>query len=244
MEIDARRMDRAFTNLRAIIQVKESSDSAWKEVTNVTSVSRNGLSLTLSRPCTVGRLVNVVLPMPKECRSYDHAQELYQVVGIVQYCNPSNVDGVQVFHAGLGLIGKEVPPSFIENPGQNYRISGMTSIGLWSVTEAVSQFKHRRNPRHWVSLPVTVSLIHRKDEPVRTEKTATRNVSLTGMSISTKLRVDVGNKVRIACEPLDFHAIAIVRAVKQQTDGSVTMHVELDGHRFPVDKIAPASPTS
>ena len=71
-----RRVPRVSTELKTIVQVKESLEESWKEITAVTTVSRNGAGFTLSRKCEVGRLVSLVLPMPDELRAYNRSEEL------------------------------------------------------------------------------------------------------------------------------------------------------------------------
>jgi hypothetical protein len=235
-----RRSDRAVANLKTIVQVREDAENGWKEVTKVTTVARNGVGFTLKRPCTVGKLVNLILPMPPEYRVYDEDRDLYQIAGIVQHCNAATVGGERVFHIGIGLVGKEFPPSFEQNPAQNFRIVGTQENGLWAIAEAASQFKNRKHPRYWVTLPATVALIHREDEIIRKEDTFTKNVSTGGVSVRTALNARIGDKVRIACPPLDFHAIAIVRNIKKEDDRTATLHLEFDGQTFPVDRVMPA----
>src|SRR3982751_3227499 len=148
---DERQVERAPAELNAVVQVKESQDEMWKEFTEVRSVSRNGAGFCLSRPCEVGRLVKMVMPLEPDLRAYDQDKELYPVMGIVQYCNAATVNGQTVYHVGTGFVGKNVPDSFKKNPTQSYRIGGMTKDGLWQIVEADSQFKSRKDTRYWIN---------------------------------------------------------------------------------------------
>ena len=235
-----RSIDRASTSLKAIIQIRESHTNAWKEVSRVTSASGNGLGLTLSRPYPVGRLVNLVLPMPRELRAYDREEDLYQINGIIQYCNSGLADGRNVYHIGIGLIGKDVPESFESDPQQNYRISGMTKSGFWAITEAATEFKVRKNLRYWLTIPVTLALIHREDEGMQREETFTKNVSSSGVAVSSRLNARVGDRLRFACSSLDFHAIAVVRNRGEDVGSFTTLNLEFDGHQFPMERVMPA----
>jgi hypothetical protein len=239
-EVEFRNGERLVSSLKAIVQVKETNETIWKEVTKVTTVSRNGVGFSLSRPCTVGRLVNLILPMPVEYRAHDLNEELYNVIGIIQYCNAGKSGGERIYHIGVGLVGPQVPESFRSDPRQNYRITGMQPNGLWSITEAASQFKVRKNPRYFITLPTTIGLIHR-DDAVKSEDTFTRNVSLAGASVTTSLSVRVGEKVRFACPALDFYAIAVVRNFIRDSEQTSTLHLEFDGRQFPTEYILPAS---
>jgi hypothetical protein len=236
-EADHRQAPRVATELKAVVQIKDGSDEIFKEITSVSTVSRNGAGFSLSRSCPVGRLVTIVLPLPKELRAYDHENDLYPVMGIVQYCNEGMIGTKKVFHVGVGFIGKTIPDSFRKNPTQNYRITGMNTDGLWEITESVSEFKNRKKPRHWISFPVTISLIHKEERSITREETFTKNVGAGGVSVTSSLSAVAGDKVKFACKPLDFYAIAIVRNVKSDTEGVSTLHLQFLGEEFPIDKI-------
>ena len=237
---DDRWIDRAAAELKAIVQVKEDADNTWKEVTKVKSVSRNGAGFTLSRPCSVGRLITLVLPLETKLRAYDQNKDLYPVMGIVQYCNAATVDEQMVYHVGVGFVGKKVPESFKNDPTQSFRIAGMNKEGLWEISEAETQFKKRKDRRYWIAIGVTISLIRQAARSVVKEETFTRNVSASGLSIACKLDAAIGDKVKIACRELDFYAVAVVRNAKKGKDDSPTLHVELIENEFPIDKLIAA----
>jgi hypothetical protein len=232
-----RRVDRADSELRTIVQVKESDTETWKEVTKVTTVSRNGAGFSLPRPVVVGRLITLVMPLAPDLRAYDEDKELYPVLGLVQYCNKGMVDGKAVYHIGVGFIGKNIPDSFKANPAQSYRISGMKKDGLWEVTEAESQFKNRKQPRYWISLPVTISLLQRAEQPIAREETYTQNIAAGGVSVPCSLAAGVGDKVKFACKEIDFYAVAIVRNRKVPSNESPTLHLQFVDAELPVDKV-------
>ena len=236
---DSRRAPRLSTALKTIVQVKESNDESWKEVTAVTTVSRNGAGFTLSRKCEVGRLVSLVLPMPDEFRVYNKNEELYPVLGLVQHCNPVTVDGQTVYHIGVGFVGKEMPASFKENPKQNYRFCGMNADGLWLITEANTSFKARKNARFWKSIEITISQM-KKDKGESAKQTAkTKDISSSGVSVPCSLDIKVGDKVKIASKQFDFYAIAEVRNRKESKDAGQppTLHLQFIDEEFPMNKI-------
>ncbi len=236
-EPEHRMIDSAPAELKTIIQVKESSDETWKEVTKVITVSRNGAGFTLTRPCVVGRLVTLVMPLDTELRAYDKKKDVYPVMAIIQYCNASTVDGEIVYHVGVGFVGKKIPDSFKADPTQSYRISGMKKDGLWSITEAESQFKNRRQPRYWISIPVTISLLQKAANSGAKEETFTKNICAGGVSAVCSLDANVGEKVKFACKELDFYSIAIVRNRKVQKNEVPTIHLEFVDNEFPIEEV-------
>lgn len=234
-----RKVERVSSELRTIVQVREGDGETWKEVVTVSTVSRNGAGFSLSRPIIVGRLVTLVMPLDPDLRAYDFDKEVYPVMGIVQHCSRASVEGENVYHVGVGFIGKEVPDSFKADPTQNFRITGMNKDGLWSVAEAASQFKKRRQPRFWVGIGVTISLLQKAENSGAKEETHTVNIAAGGASVACSLEASVGEKVKFACKPLDFYSIAIVRNRKVQTDAPTTLHLEFVDSEFPVEKIGP-----
>ena len=232
--------ERIPTILRTIVQVKESDGKSWKEVTDVTTVSRNGAGFTLARPCVVGRLITLVMPLDPELRAYDLDSEVYPVMGIVQYCNAGNVDGVAVFHVGVGFVGKQIPASFKSNPEQSYRINGMTKEGLWEISEADSPFKNRTQPRYWISMGIMISLIQQAEKSIAKEETFTQNIGSGGVSVASTLSANIGDKVKVAVKELDFYAIAVVRNRKTSGEKTPTLHLEFVDAKFPIERIIKA----
>lgn len=237
---ESRRVDRADSELKTIVQVKDGNGETWKEVTKVTTVSRNGAGFSLPRPVTVGRLLTLVMPLDPELRAYDEDKEVYPVLGLVQYCNQGKVNGETVYHVGVGFVGKNVPESFKADPTQSYRISGMRKDGLWEITEAESQFKNRKTPRYWISLPVTISLLQKAEQSGAREETFTKNISGGGVSVACSLVAAIGDKVKFACKEIDFYAVALVRNRKVGNNESPTLHLQFIDAELPVEKVIAA----
>lgn len=242
LSAEHRAVERVPSELRTIVQVKEGDGETWKEVTRVTTVSKNGAGFSLARPCSVGRLVTLVMPLDPALRAYDQDKDVYPVMGIVQHCNAATVDGETVYHVGVGFIGKEVPESFKTDPTQNFRIAGMTTDGLWKVTEVESQFKKRKQPRYWIGIGVTVSLLQRDFTgrvPVSSikEETFTVNVAAGGVSVACSLEARVGDKVKFACPAVNFYSMAVVRNRKIRKGELPTLHLQFVDAEFPIEKV-------
>lgn len=235
---DGRISPRLSTDLKTIVQVKESPNDSWKEVTAVSTVSKNGAGFTLSRRVEVGRLVSLVLPMPLEFRAYDENAELYPVLGLVQHVTESNIDGNVTYQVGVGFVGKEMPESFKNDPTQSYRFSGVAENGLWTITEANSTFKPRKNPRFWRSIELTISQLKRGRDDAAKATARSKDISASGLSVACNLEVEVGEKVKIACAAYDFYSIAEVRNRKASKDGrETTLHLQFIDEEFPMNKL-------
>jgi hypothetical protein len=219
------------------IWVRESDEVAWKEETEIISVSRTGAGFTSTRPCRVGRLVLLKTSLPSELRAYDHDAKIYSIIGLVQFCTESRIDGADLYNVGVGFIGKDAPNSFKKNPGQNYRITGAREDGLWVVKEADGPFKERKHPRYRVNVPVQITVVHDLDKTLNHDKAVTANVGQGGALVVTTLLGKVGEKVKFACEAVDFYSIAVIRGIRQNDKGPHLLHLQFLDGEFPVNRM-------
>ncbi len=243
---EARIVSRISIDLPTVVQIKESEKETWRGMTDIMTISRNGAGFTLPRPCAIGRIVRLVLPMPLELRAYDVSEELYPIMAVVQNCNKISDDSEGLYHVGVALIGKKVPESYLENPLQTYRINGMSEDGLWTVLEAQTPHKERKHTRYWAQLDVRLTLLDKDTRQVTKETTTTRNVGFKGASVASSLDAKVGDTVKFACKGLNFYAMAVVRNRRKLVDQKPTLHLEFIECTFPVEKLThfqPPEPT-
>jgi len=233
-----------MTELECIVQGFDENDEPWKEVTTVMSTSRTGAWFTLTRPCCVGRLVKLVMPLPVELRAYDKEEELYPVISLVQYCQRSKDQDLDIYNIGVAFAGKHIPESFNAKPSQSYRISGSNESGMWSITELHTDFKSRSRPRFRTQINVTITLIkkHRSSVTYK-EATLTNDISATGASVVCSLDVQIGDRVKFASKEHNFYTIAIVRNKRMIDEKRVTLHLEFLENTYPVNKIPGLHPS-
>jgi hypothetical protein len=235
-DVEQRRAERHVRRVNTVVHFRESVDETWKEVIEVETVSKNGAALVLSKPCQVGRIVNLVMDMPRELRVYDQFSEVYPIAGVVQNCTELMMDESLVYHVGVAFIGKRLPESHRTDPSRTYRISGIDSSGLWTVVESPNEFATRRDPRYWQSLPVTVS--YRDEQKKTTERSVltTRDVSGGGMCLKGQLGVEIGARVKLASKTHSFFSMARVcnRSDHPTDDSRSLIHLQFEGVRFPV----------
>jgi hypothetical protein len=217
--------------------MRERNDDIWQEVVPVPVISRNSAGFCSTEPCFVARLISLALPMPVELRAYDKETEIYTVMGIVENCYKSTVEGTTRYQVRVGFIGKEAPESYKKDPRQSYRIVGMTDDGFWKISEAQVQFKTRTATRFSVSTPVTVSMIRNGKPTIGKEVCITRNISASGVSLPCNLSVKEGDKVKVAFALYGFHALAIVRSRKVSKGKVPILHLEFIEENFPLNKI-------
>jgi hypothetical protein len=236
--VEQRLDPRVSRRVKAVVQVREDDGNAWKEIIEITTISKNGAALLLSNECPVGRMVSLAIQMPVELRVYDHYQDIYAMLGVVQNCSPVIINERTVYHIGVAFIGKKIPDSFKADPSQAYRIVGMSPSGLWTVTEAAQSFVNRASARFWKRFEVAISL---RDEASRSTKritAVTRDVSLGGMSLWGPLDAKVGDRVKINSHEHDFFGMAVVRNRTESSDAASSMvHLQFDGTQFPIARI-------
>lgn len=236
---ELRKANRVALELEAVVQIKDGLDENWKEVTEISTVSRNGAGFALSRECPIGRLVSIVLPMPRDLRAYDLDEKLYPVMGIVQNCYKTKVSGKELYYVGVAFIGKSIPESFKADPTQSYRVDGMREDGMWQVVETKTQFKTRKHPRIWERLDVSLTLLRPETKSVEKETTVTQNIGAKGVSVESGLDAKVGDKIKFQCKDMDFFSLAVVRNRKLAQNKPTTLHLEFIDGIFPIEKIPP-----
>jgi PilZ domain len=234
---ETRRNERISLSLSAVVKGKENNDVFWKETTELISMSRSGAGFYLSRECQVGRLLSLMMPMPRHLRCYDNDKELYRVWGLVQHCSPVSGDGESGYHVGVAFTGKNVPASYTESPLQSYRIAGMNENGTWRIVEAQTSFVVRRHPRYWVSLEIFLSALDADKNMISDDKAATENISLSGAAVFSDLDVNVGDSVNLDCVPHNFSTLAIVRNRQTSEFELPKLHLEFIDSTFPIEEI-------
>jgi hypothetical protein len=241
---EQRREERLQTSVSAFIKWKLNKNDELIEEAAITSLSRMGAGFQLSHPCVIGRLVTLALPMERELRAHDLDEELYTVVGLVQYCNPRIENGKQIYDIGAAFTGRMAPPSYEENPEQSYRVTGINESGLWQIQEQDRPFKARKHTRYHTRLNVILTLIRKShsDNQARKEHSITRDISVSGASFPCSLDVKIGDKVKFACEEHNFYCFAVVRNRNETLSIPASVHLEFVEAKFPIEKIASLVP--
>lgn len=223
--------------LAAIVKAKESSQEYWKQDADLISLSRTGAGFYLGRRCEVGQLVSMMMAMPPSLRRYDYNKEFYRIWGLVQFCSRLTSDELDRYHIGVAFIGRDVPPTYHENPLQSYRIAGMSEDGLWRVTEAKTSFVKRKEFRHWISLDVVLTGVDKDWRPITDEKAATVNVSPGGATVLTSLTAGIGDSVQFECRAHNFSAAAVVRNFHVSDEERTRLNLQFIDAKFPVRQL-------
>jgi hypothetical protein len=221
-----------------VVKGKTAADGPWTENADMISMSASGAGFYLSRQCTPGKLLSLMVPMPLHMRSYDHDKKMYRVWGLVQHCQKETFeDGAVGYYVGVAFVGKDAPASYSRNADTTYRISGMNADGLWAVGETETQFISRKEPRFWRSIDVSIFVLDAEKRPVDVEKTVTENISEGGSSVITRLKIDAGDRVKFYSPEFDFTTLAVVRNRTIGRDDRPRISLEFVEARFPVAEL-------
>ena len=175
--------------------------------------------------------------MPADLRKYDHEKRLYRIWGLVQYCYEAGGDNLTGFHVGVALIGKNAPVSNLLRPNQSYRVSGMDRNGLWKVEELERPFIKRSSVRYWNAIETSLYQLDDRLRHVSSEKTITENISETGASVFSDLRIAVGDRIKFTSISPSFSSLSIVHHRRIGIDDRTRIHLEFVENSFPILEI-------
>ncbi|MGH9946413.1 MAG: PilZ domain-containing protein [Pyrinomonadaceae bacterium] len=225
------------TAIFAIINGIDGEGEPWKEAADVINFTSSGIGFNMSRQCSVGTLISLMLNFPSHLRSYDHDEEFYRVWGLVQHCHSISKDDDETHQLGVAFVGSDPPSSYAGNPMQNYRICGMADDGLWIVTESKTRFVQRRELRHWKKIRPYLALIDNRRETIGGEWATTENISKGGAAVITGLELNVGDRVKFISEDYDFSGLAVVCNSHARSDGKMRLSLEFVENEFPIDTL-------
>src|ERR671916_3268595 len=103
--------ERVKLTLPVRVECRESADFRWTEVSRLVDVTPFGAGFTLTHQTEVGRLLLLTLPMPRQLRSFDHAEDQYKVWALVRNVRPhrsaatARPDGPRI-EVGVAFVGK------------------------------------------------------------------------------------------------------------------------------------------
>lgn len=232
VHLQQRSTERFSLPLTAIVKIREDQETVWKETAKLVTVSRNGAGFYLQKPCQIGHLASLIIPLPKHLRSYDHDKELFRVWGLIQHCYLiSSDEGHPVYHVGVAFTGKTSPQGYNENPLQSYRLCGMNKDGLWEIVATQASFIPRRHTRFWVPIDVTLETTDSR------ENTQTENISSSGAAVFSELKTEVGDIITFKSKEPFFSSPAIVRNNKTGSDDRKRLHIEFIDSEFPIKDV-------
>ena len=222
--------ERLELKLPVRVSCRETPDFEWMEVTRLIDVTPFGASFTLKRPTEKGRLLHLTIPMPRQLRTFDHAEDQYRVWAIVRHVQVSEQpdDKPIIFDVGVAFVGKRPPASYEAEPWKRYEIGTSATESMAAAEESIKPLPpldQRLHTRHNIAVDMMVEVIDEKGQIAQSEQTVTENVSRKGATLFTTLKVPVGRFVRLSSTQYKT-THAAVRAISTGADGIPRIHVE------------------
>jgi hypothetical protein len=217
---------------------RESVDHQWKEKSRLIDVNQFGAGFTLTRPVEVGRLIQLMAPLPHQLRCFDQLEPTYCVWSLVRHILVAQSDPV-VFRVGVAFVGKRPPASYEDDPASLYDplpIKLGQSV-MWSVTRRPPT-KQRRENRLAIPLEVLVETFDEAGHLVQREHTVTEAISTLGACIPSSLEVEPGRVVRITSTTDGVTLFGAVRSRQVMPDGIARLGIEFIGGRWPLEREA------
>ena len=234
-----RSRERLELRLPVRVRCRETADLDWSEVTRLIDVTPFGAGFTLKRPLEKGRLLHMTIPMPRQLRVFDHAEDQYKVWAVVRYVRPTaSPDGKPLFEVGVAFIGKQPPRSYEGNPSKRYEVGAaipdqLPTLAEWVPTELTSSDK-RAATRHNIPVDMLIEILNESGQVESSEHTVTENISEKGAAIYTTLSLPEGRFIRLSSEQFKISVYAAVRGSSMGPTGVTRIHVEFIDREWPL----------
>jgi hypothetical protein len=229
--------------LPARVNGRERGNRAWTEITRLIDVTPFGARLRLARPIDVGQLVQLMTGMPRQLRTFDHAEDQYRVWTIVRSVRLLEQQGPKdsLVEIGVAFIGKRPPPAYDEDPLRRFHIAQKKlETQLWSAHEAVAGEleeieidERRRESRQLIPVDLFIEVFDGY-QIVASENSVTENISRGGATVFTALELEVGTFVKLSNKRQNARVLGVVRARRTGGDGITRLHLEFVGSEWPL----------
>lgn len=209
----------------------------WEEVTRLLDVTPFGARLSLSHPAEPGRLLHLSLPLPRQLRCFDHAEDQYRVWALVRNVRPVLAAERPRFETGVAFAGKYPPAGYLEDPDRLYDAELKGVAGLCDPKP-----KGRRERSDATRLPMAVevelSLLDGEGRVRRTAPTVTENLSRRGACVYAPFAAERGSFVLVRSAQFGLTALAAVRGCRAGENGVPRLHLEFIDRDWPLDGVA------
>jgi len=231
--------ERLELKLPVRVVCRETPDFEWMEVTRLQNVTPFGAGFTLKRPTEKGRILHMTIPMPRQLRVFDHAEDQYRVWALVRYVKSRTTtpdSNRPVFDVGVAFVGKRAPASYENEPSRRYEIATSSFDRMTTVDEmhVIGTSDQRAHTRHFIPIDLLLETIDEKGEVGSSESTVTENISRKGATIFTTLQLPIGRFIRLTSGQYRLTVFAVIRSVSTGADGIPRIHVEFIDKEWPL----------
>ncbi|HEX9930075.1 MAG TPA: hypothetical protein VGB02_16195 [Pyrinomonadaceae bacterium] len=248
-----RKRDRLELSLPIRVRCRESLEHDWEEITRLIDVTPFGAGFALTRPMEVGRLLFLMMPLPRQLRCFDHLEAQYRMWALVRHVRKITDENAekQLYNIGVAFVGKRAPASYEADPTTLYEVLASDELGFCRLREVSGTSKvgsnaapakdlgadGRRMTRHPIPLTVRIEVFDENGKTISSEMTVTENVNPSGAAVFTTLDVDRGRFVRMTCDQYNITVVAVVRRRRIGADGIARLHLEFIDRQFPLEGI-------
>jgi hypothetical protein len=179
------------------VQGYDPDGAEWQEITATGDASYGGASFSLKHAHSVGQVVLLTLPLPRNFRRYAISESSYRTYALIRESRP----GRAVARVGVMFLGRTPPRGYQDNPGGRYFLPG----------DPGDTVEHGER-RHHERLPLFVDLKIRRAGGGE-ERTVTENLSRGGARVLSTLPVAPGDVLVVSDTSGRISASAVVRNV-------------------------------
>lgn len=237
---ERRRKERMRLALPVRVNCREAAGAEWTELTRLIDLTPFGAGFTLTRPVDTGRLLHLQMPMPRALRCFDHIEDQYRVYALVRRLKLAGegAAGTQLFELGVAFVGKHPPASYKENPETRYEIeqgSAGWELGRTHDHKEGRSYVESRQTRLTLPIEVIVEVLDEHGAVVESEQTVTENISRSGASVFTSLKIDRGRFVRLRSARFTLAVLSVVRGRRKGADNIDRLHLEFIDRAWPLE---------
>jgi hypothetical protein len=229
------------------VHCRESAGHEWVEMSRLVDVTPFGARFVLTRPTERGRLLQLMLPMPRQLRCFDYIEDQYRVWALVRHVTPrpqlstGGVELIMQYEVGVAFTGKNPPASYIREPATLYDVDSVSPANnMWQLREvehAPTAASRSEQTRLQMAFPVLVEVFDEDGRVSASERTVTENISPRGAAVWTTLKVERGRFVRMTSDETGMSVVAAVRAARTGPDGIPRLHLEFIDRQWPLEGI-------
>lgn len=220
----------------------DSVDCVWTEFSRLIDVTPFGARFTIPRLTEVGRLLQLLLVMPRQYRCFDHAEDQYRVWSLVRHVTFLAATDTALLDVGVAFVGKHPPPSYARDPLTRYEVVTSAVEGqLWDIREhshsgAIdpSTGERRDEPRYQIPIEVFLEVLDTSGQVVEAENTVTEDISRRGTAVFTTFKLAKGQFVRLTSQQYQISITAVVRASFTKSDNFTRIGLEFIGAQWPL----------
>lgn len=234
---DSRRI-RERVRLQLPVRVRGWSppDGEWDEMTRLIDVTPFGARLSLPRPTEPGRLLHLTMPLPRQLRCFDHAEDHYRVWALVRNVRAVTSDGGASFELGVAFVGKRPPAGFADDPGRLYEAELKEGASLYE-PKPKGEATRSDTTRLSMTVEVEVMLLDAKGGVAQRGMTVTENLSRRGAAVYAPFPAERGEFVLLRSAEFGLEVLAAVRGCRTDERGVAHLHLEFLDREWPLEGV-------